>query len=207
MRFLAHALMARLGTPISTEIPAFSLGLRPNCLVGRLDVFPCGKLRPVFPPRGLDWAETHVCLGRETIPVPSERRVSAPPPPLPSERATGYARLPPPPQPLSPSLCLSPLIRSYPRRAHGESPLLRPAPSVERPIVRIGLRGRALVSRDSRAGLACSLQRLVDREVRVWYGSAWSQFPSARIAMLLVQPDYRLMGFPWCLDERGEKLP
>jgi hypothetical protein len=179
MRFLAHALMARLGTPISTEIPAFSLGLRPNCLVGRLDVFPCGKLRPVFPPRGLDWAETHVCLGRETIPVPSERRVS---------------------------LCLSPLIRSYPRRAHGESPLLRPAPSVERPIVRIGLRGRALVSRDSRAGLACSLQRLVDREVRVWYGSAWSQFPSARIAMLLVQPDYRLMGFPWCLDERGEKL-
>jgi hypothetical protein len=43
-------------------------------------------------------------------------------------------------------------------------------------------------------------------EVRMWYGSAWSWSSSVLIAMLLVQPDYLLMGFPWCLDERGEKL-
>jgi hypothetical protein len=109
-------------------------------------------------------------LGRETIPVPSERRVFAPPPPLPSERATGMhvyrrRRSPSRPHAAFPLLDAAPLIRSYPRRAHGEPPILCPAPSVERPIVRIGLRGRALVTRDSRAGsawgLACSLQRSV----------------------------------------------
>jgi hypothetical protein len=53
-----------------------------------------------------------------------------------------------------------------------------------------------------------SLQRSVRREVRVWYGSAWSRSPSVRIAMLLVRSDYLLSSwnFSWCLDERGEEI-
>jgi hypothetical protein len=98
-------------------------------------------------------------------------------------------------QPLSlPFPSSTPPLRSgpiHPRRAHGESP---PSPS-RAPIVRVGPRGRALVSRDSRAGLACSL-RFSDRcAVKSACGTALPGRGPRRCALLCCSCD-RIISSP-----------